>query len=271
MKKLFIICFVFISFAPSVFARDFIVEFMEENYKETQANFSYDPLIYHSIQVNSGVGPKLLILTGNNYNYRKWLRHYIALNKRFITKVPEDQIDQFVSSKAYEIDVTSLHPVNMKKWGTTDISISDSNTLDDTNHILIVDPNEKRTNLIQIIARKMGYSTTIFKTGNKALESFKLQPAKYRMVIAHHTIKEMLLDQFVDGVLKISHTIPVIIDTGYNNQDEKNRFISKFSGSRSVHIKPVILKDLQKIIKTIINNDVVQNNTFSTNSNNKNV
>jgi hypothetical protein len=29
-------------------------------------SISYSPLIYHSLQVSSEVGPKLLILTGNN-------------------------------------------------------------------------------------------------------------------------------------------------------------------------------------------------------------
>jgi len=243
-------------FATPGFARDFIVEFMEENYRETQAQFSYDPLIYHSMQVNSGVGPKLLILTGNNYNYRKWLRHYIALNKKFITKIPEEQVDQFVSSKAYEIDVTSLHPVNLEKWGKSSFKVVDPNTINGSDHILIVDPNEKRTTLIEIISKKMGYPVIIFKTGREALQMFKLQPDKFSLIIAHHTIQGMPLDEFVDQTLKISHTIPVIIDTGYNDHDMKNRFVSKFSGSSSVHVKPVILKNLQKTIAMLIDKNV---------------
>ena len=34
-------------------ARDFIVEFVEEHYKETQMDYSHSPMIYHSIQVTS--------------------------------------------------------------------------------------------------------------------------------------------------------------------------------------------------------------------------
>ena len=256
MKKLLFLPVLFILFATPGLARDFIVEFMEENYRETQAQFSYDPLIYHSMQVNSGVGPKLLILTGNNYNYRKWLRHYIALNKKFITKVPEDQIDEFVSSKAFEIDVTYLHPVNMEKWEKKDFKSADSSTIFGNDNILVVDPNEKRTNLIQIIARKTGYPTTIFKTGTQALESFKLQPDKYSMVIVHHTVEGISLDEFVNKTLEISHTIPIVIDTGYNDQDMKSRVSSQFSNSSSVHIKPVILKNLQKTIAMLIKKNV---------------
>ena len=256
MKTLFLTCYLLVCFASPGLARDFIVEFIEENYKETQEQFSYDPLIYHSIQVASDIGPKLLILTGKDYTYRKWLRHYIAFNKKFIARVPDDQIDQFISSKAYEIDVTALHPVNMEQWKKSNKKVSDQNTIKGIKHILIVDPNEKRTNLIQTIAQKMGYPTTNFRTGTEALESFMLQPEKFSMVIVHHTIQGMQLDEFISKTLKLSHTIPVVIDPGYNNQEKKNRLISKFSGSSSIHIKPVILKELQKTIEKLINKNV---------------
>jgi len=252
MKKLFIICILFFGVATPGFARDFIVEFIEENYNETQAQFSYTPLIYHSIQVNSSAGPKILILTGNDYNYRKWLRHYIAQDKKFITKIPDERLDEFISSKAYRIDVTSIHPFNGKKWKKNNLTTSDQNTIEGDNHILIVDPNEKRTHLIQTIVKKMGYRATIFKLGKQALDSFALQPEKFKMVIIHHTAAGMPSDEFIEHILKLSHTIPVVIDTGYKNQNMENKFISKFSGFRSVHVKPVILRDLQRTIETLI-------------------
>ena len=252
MKKLFIMCVLFLSIATPGLTRDFIVEFVEENYKETQAQFSYTPLIYHSIQVNSSAGPKILILTGNDYNYRKWLRYYIAQDKKFITKIPNERLDEFISAKAYTIDVTSLHPFNGQKWAKGDLITSDQNTIEGDNHILIVDPNEKRTHLIQTVVNKMGYQTSIFKTGKQALDSFKLQPEKFKMVIIHHTIAGMPSDEFTDQILKLSQTIPVMIDTGYKNQTMENEFISKFSDFKSVHIKPVILRDLQKTIETLI-------------------
>lgn len=252
MKKITGIFILIVVFASPVFSRDYIVEFQEENYKETQAQFSYDPLIYHSIQVNSAIGPKLLILTGDNYNYRKWLRHYITLNKRFITRVPEDQIDRFVSSKAYEIDVTALHPVNIDKWKTTGTGESDTAAIQGKNHILVVDANEKRAAMIQIIAQRMGYPTTIFTTGKNALTNFREQPEKFSMVIAHHSMEEMPLDQFVEKIVDLSHTIPILVDTGYQNPAHKNQLASKFSDQQSVHIKPVILKNFQKTVEQLI-------------------
>ncbi|SDT94704.1 DNA-binding transcriptional response regulator [Desulfobacula phenolica] len=261
MKKTFIVCLLFIFLGTSVFvkdcfAKDFIVEFIEENYKETQAPFSYDPLIYHSIQVNSIAGPKILILTGSDYNYRKWLRHYIGKNKKFITKISDDRMDEFILAKAYEIDVTSLHPMNGTKWKKDESKDFDQNTLEGNNYILIVDSNEKRTHLIQNVVIKMGYQTIIFKTGKQALDFFKLQPDKFKMIIAQYTVKEMPSDKFVKQILKINHKVPILIDTGYKNLTVNNEFLSKFSGFRSVHLKPVILRDLQKTIETIIKKNV---------------
>ena len=90
MKKLFFLFFLFFLFSTQGYARDFIVEFVEENYKETQAQFSYTPLIYHSIQVNSITGPKILILTGDNYLYRKCLFGLPESWKRFFSlRAPE--------------------------------------------------------------------------------------------------------------------------------------------------------------------------------------
>ena len=106
----------FLLLPPLCQARDFIVQFVEENYKETRSSFSYLPLIYHSIQVRSEAGPKLLVLKGDDYHYRKWLRQYIADDKAFIAKVPEDQADRFVSSNVFEIDVTNIHPFNLSLY-----------------------------------------------------------------------------------------------------------------------------------------------------------
>ncbi|MCP3875534.1 MAG: hypothetical protein GY699_20565 [Desulfobacteraceae bacterium] len=116
MKKGIFLFFVFFLLQSSCFARDHIVEFVEENYKETQSSFSYFPLIYHSIQVRSKAGPKLLILKGDDYHHRKWLRQYIAQGKQFIAQVPDNENDLFIKSSAFEIDITRIHPLNLSMY-----------------------------------------------------------------------------------------------------------------------------------------------------------
>jgi CheY-like chemotaxis protein len=257
MKKIFIICFILFFLCRPGFSRDFIVKFIEENYNETQVPFSNDPLVYHSIQVNSIAGSKILVLTGNDYNYRKWLRHYIAENKEFIAKIPDDRTDEFISSKAYKIDVTSLHPMDGARWKQNESRKGvDKEMIEGDNNILIVDPNDKRTDLIQSIVIRMGYKTIIFKAGKKALDFFELQPDKFKMIIAQHLVNGMPSDEFVEQVLKIDHKVPILIDTGYGNLAVKNELLSRFSGFGSVHLKPVILRELEKTIASIIKKNV---------------
>lgn len=256
MKKigLFILTILMLSFPCH--ARDFMVEFVEENYKETTKAYSNEPLIYHSIQVNSEAGPKLLILTGDNLEYRKWLRQYIAGNKELIIKVPETENDVFISSKAYEIDVTNIHPVNGKKWMSNIPVSSDVAALEGNLHILVIDANGKKSQLISAVILNMGYRAMVFQNGAAALKTFSIQPEKFKMIIVSHDLPGMKTEAFVDHILKIDHTIPILVETGYNNQTAKNKFTTKFSTAGSVVVKSVVLEDLQKIIAHLVKEKV---------------
>ncbi len=261
MKKIFLFILTILLISSPGRARDFMVEFVEENYKEITKAYSNDPLIYHSIQVDSQAGPKLLILTGDNLEYRKWLRHYIAANKKFITRVPDNENDRFISSKAYEIDVINIHPVNGKKW-TSDIPISegvatsDVTAIEGNNHILVIDSNEKRSQLISTVISNMGYTAIVSQNSAQALNSFRVQPEKFKMVIVNHEIPKMKTENFVDHILKIDPKIPILVETGYKNQTIKNKFLTKFSGAGSVVLKPVVLKDLQNTITKLVKEKV---------------
>ena len=115
MKKLLIYCFLLTCLSSPCFSRDFVVELVEEYYKEVQhqSKLSYSPFIYHSIQINFENRPKLLILTGKNHAYRQWLRQYIAQNRYFIVKLLNDEDNAFKSSQAYKIDVANIHPLKL--------------------------------------------------------------------------------------------------------------------------------------------------------------
>jgi len=254
-KSVIFILTIFLLSSPCQ-ARDFMVEFVEENYKETTKAYSNDPLIYHSIQVSSGAGPKLLILTGDNLEYRKWLRQYIAGNKQLIIRVPEAENDLYISSKAYEIDVTHLHPVNGKKW-TSDIPVSsDVKALEGNSHILVIDANGKRSRLISTVIRNMGYRSLVFENGSEALKIFTMQPEKFLMIIANHELLGMKTETLVTSILKIDHKIPILVETGYKNPHTQNKFTTQFSNANSVVVKPVALEDLQNTITHLVKEKV---------------
>ena len=62
----------------------------------------------------------------------------------------------------------------------------------------------------------------------------------------------MATEIFVDQILKIDHTIPILVETGYKNQKTKDKFVTKFSGAGSVVLKSVVLEDLQNTITKLV-------------------
>ncbi|WP_022668756.1 response regulator [Desulfospira joergensenii] len=260
MKKQAIFSFLlfvlaFTLFLPvKVLARDYIMEFLEENYKEIQEDFSRTPLIYHSIQVRTSAGPKLLILKGDDQGrYRQWLRQYIARNKKFIAKVEDDDNDNFISSKAYEIEVTRLHPFEGRKWPYGgDIDDADGTVLLGDRYVLVIDSNDTRARLISSVIEKMGYTPMVALNGKQALSAFKNQPGKFKLIIANHKAPGMRSGKFIHRILKIDHLIPILVETGYQNDTVRKELLSLFSGAGSVLLKPVVLQDLQNTIKTLV-------------------
>ncbi len=253
MKKCILILFILLATWPLVSAKDFLIEFVEENYKQTHAKFSFHPLIYHSVQVNSAAGPKILILEGDNHNYRKWLRYYISENKQFILKINQDKSDDFISSKVFKTDITTLHPFSKDKWQPDQIAVSDPKTLNGENYLLVVDTNDTRKKLFRTVAEKMGYQTVFFRKGEEAINAFRLQPEKFKMIAVYQTISGLPADKVVQKIIAVKNNVPILINTGYKDKLRRDIYISKFSGFKFVHIKPVILDNLQKTIKTLLN------------------
>ncbi len=243
-----------------VMARDFIVEFVEENYKEAEAAFSSYPEIYHSVQVKSDAGPKLLILTGNNRDYRRWLRQFIAEDKTFIVRVPDNENDQFISSKAFDIDVTLVHPFNGKKWNPGRALLAQDQKqpvlgggmIHGDRHILIIDKSTKRSGLITSVVNQMGYTAMVSHNGAQALQTFKVQPEKFMMIIAHYDTPGMPADELIGNIIRIDHQIPILLETGYNNTATQKKYVSEFSGAGTVTVKPVVLNNLRNTIRELV-------------------
>lgn len=241
-------------------ARDFMVEFVEENYMENQEEYAKTPMIYHSFQVRSHAGLKMLVLTGEQHEYRKWLRRYVAQDKGFIVKVPDTENDLFISSKVYETDVTNVHPFNPATWSMKGSHVFEPKDVSDTQaliiagqeNILVLDQNNKRSELIDTVVKRMGYIGMISGDPESALGIFKNQPEKFKMIIVNYDMPGMGSEAFVDKLLQLGHKIPILVETGYHNENLKRQYLSRFSGAGTVKVTPVALNRLQQTIKTLI-------------------
>ena len=226
-------------------ARDFTVQVVHENYREEGDQ------IYHSIQVDSIAGNKVLVLKGNNGHYRKWFREYMASKGTFVASVPDEDSFRFISSKVYDIDINSVHPVKQDRWdkftpgGGTDAVL-------DENQILIVDGNMERRRLVRQVVEQLGYSPRVFSSGQEAYEFFRLQPQFIHMVIASHEIGGLNVDELVKKCIGLSPGLPVMVGAGYNQGEVRQRLLERFSGMENVYVKPVILDNLTKSIVRIL-------------------
>ncbi len=267
MKSIYIIfIIVFLQVSSPCFARDFMVDFIEEHYRETQVLYAHQPKIYHTLQVRSHAGPKLLVLSGEATEYRTWLRQYIARGKQFMVQVPDEQNDAFVGAKVFDIDVTRVHPFDGKKWGPdavmaapkpiTDTSSGPSpkgvRSLFGDHNVMVIDKDLTRSSLISSIITQMGYNAIVSRDGRQALEVFRVQPEKFKMIITHHEIKGMSADDLITKLLKIDYNIPIIVETGYNNHTVFEHYLAAFSGAGTVTVKPVVLDNLQRTINALL-------------------
>lgn len=255
MKKIILIIFFMFLLPTTGMCRDYVVDCITENYKEETQDFKHHLQIYHSMQINSIAGQKLLIIAGKNYRYRTWLREYIANSKKMIIKVPDDDNNNFISSKAYTIDVTSIYPVNEFKWNNKDTP-ANLKVITGERHILIVDSNIKRRKLLEEVVKDLGYPVTFLGDSQKALRVFQVQPENFYMVIANYNVNNVGEIRFIKKLSKISPQTPVIVGGSYSNKKINEKLVSDFSKMDNVIIRPVILKDLSKIINNILKNNV---------------
>lgn len=253
MKKIILFLIILIITPLTGYARDYVIDIVSENYQEETDDFKHHLQIYHSIQITSIAGQKILIIQGNNYRYRTWLREYIAHSKKMIIKIPDKDNNEFISSQAYIIDVTSIYPVNEKKWDG-DYSSAGLKIIKGEKHILIVDSNIKRRELLNQIITNLGYPVTFLSDSEEALRMFQVQPGNFHMVIANYDIKGFNKIKFVEKLSNISPQTPIIVGGAYNNKKINEKLFNDFSMMDNVTIRPVILKDLSKLIINLLKN-----------------
>jgi len=258
MKRAMLIAVCLTLFTVQSQARDYMVDFVSEHYREQDLDDGYKKQVYHTLQVNSNLGSRLLILTGENFEYRTWLRENLSHNNRLIIKVPDADDDYFSSAKAYEIDVARVHPVFQKGWKPDAIGVIPGSpalpgpAFKGERHVLIVDSNKKRRNLINLIVKDLGYPVTLSGNGVDALSMFRIQPDKFRMVIADSKLDGINGVQFVKDLISTEPDIPVILGVSYGDKKMEDKALNLFAGSDSVLVKPVVLRELSKTILSML-------------------
>ena len=233
-------------------ARDYMVDFVSENYRERAADDGNSRRVFHTIQVNTDIGSRLLILDGDDFQYRNWLRACLSQTSRLIVRVPDADDDAFRTSKAFPIDVTRIYPIDGKQWQAPQAEAVPGPAFTGRRHILIVDANEKRRGLIDLLVRDLGYPVTLSANGTEALLMFHRQPDKFRMVIADAALAGISGTQLVRNLVHTTPELPVILGTAYGDETMEAKAAANFAGIDSVVVKPVVLRELSKTILAML-------------------
>ncbi len=262
-KVLKILILFYILYLPiNLFASDYLVDFISENYKESDAQKSDIPKIYHTIQVESEeLGTRVLLLKGDDLDYRVWLRQYLATAKKLIITVPDDANPLFRVSKLFAIDVNLVHPIAENQWREPQPEIIEEPEskppYKGAKHIMIVDDNQKRRDLIQMLVKKLGFPVTIASNSHDAINIFNNQPDKFSLVIADgNTYKGISSTSLVKNILQTSPDVSIILGTDYQEEKTTAMLTDFFSGFSRVIIKPLVLSELSKTILQVLDKKV---------------
>ncbi|MFH2060243.1 MAG: ATP-binding protein [Pseudomonadota bacterium] len=117
--------------------------------------------------------------------------------------------------------------------------------------ILLVDDEEMIVKMEKQVLERLGYHVTTRTGSTEAFEAFKANPSKFDLIISDMTMPGMTGVQLCNEIKKIRPGIPVIICSGFS--DQINEETSKKLGIQGYVMKPVIIREIAKIIREVLN------------------
>ena len=116
MKWIWLLIGVTLLFSREAYSSDYMVELFEEHYKEKMIVGGGELKVYHVWQVKTEFGNKLLVIVGDDHNYRTWLRKFMKNHNLFIVKIPDAGDDAFKYDLAVNVNVQQIHAVWENRW-----------------------------------------------------------------------------------------------------------------------------------------------------------
>ncbi|MBF0224142.1 MAG: response regulator [Desulfobacterales bacterium] len=266
MKKISIrlILLVIIILPLNSYAEDYKVTFMNEQYNEEYIKGGPQVKIYHTFEVKTPFGIRLLILNGEDYLYRKWLREQVKDNNNLLIQISDNKVDDFKKDMAFPIDIAYVHPIvepkvdKVNKNGDNDkISTNEiksdekkKKTADNT-HIMLINKDEQEITIIKNMLEHLGYNVTIAKNSSEGIDIFKKDSKKFDVILMDQSLPDMTGMQLAKKFDEIKPDIPVILSTAF--------VVSlKMSGVSVKNVKgfiskPVNIKELQEVLNKVTN------------------
>ena len=126
---------------------------------------------------------------------------------------------------------------------------SDQELLGGTERILFIDDEPAVVELYKNLLEKYGYSVVIRTSSIEAVELFRNNPDRFDVVVTDQTMPSITGYELAQEILLIRPGIPIILCTGYSATISPE--IAKSIGIREYVMKPVITRELTRIIRKI--------------------
>jgi len=119
-----------------------------------------------------------------------------------------------------------------------------------TERILLVDDEEQIVRVEKLLLQDLGYDVVALTSSVEALEYFRSGPRSVDLVITDMTMPKMTGDKLSQELLGIRRDIPIILCTGFS--EKMNREKAKSLGIRGFLMKPLVPRDVAKLIRHIL-------------------
>lgn len=121
--------------------------------------------------------------------------------------------------------------------------------------ILFVDDEASLVFTTQRTLGKLGYEVVAERNPVTAMEIFKKQASEFDLVITDMNMPHMTGDRFAQKIKEIRPDIPVILCTGHSELISRKK--AKQTGIRAFVVKPVLVRDLAKIIREVLDENEI--------------
>ncbi|MCK9295855.1 MAG: PAS domain S-box protein [Desulfobulbaceae bacterium] len=119
-----------------------------------------------------------------------------------------------------------------------------------TEHILIVDDEEKMVQIEEKMLVNLGYTVTAVTSSMEALRLVKDRPQTFQLVITDMTMPKMTGAELARQLLQIRPDLPIILCTGFSEQIDGDK--AKAMGIRRFLMKPVKKKELAEMLRSAL-------------------
>jgi signal transduction histidine kinase/ActR/RegA family two-component response regulator len=116
-----------------------------------------------------------------------------------------------------------------------------------TENILIVDDNAEAAELTTDMLKSLGYVTTVARSAIEALDLFKLDPGRFRLVLTDQVMPGMTGLEMAKILLRVRPDIAMVLYTGFSEAITAEQ--ARALGVREFLLKPVSMDDLANAVR----------------------